>query len=85
MSNQFQFVEDIIKAGIPDAQVMVEDMTGTRDHLAITVVSDVFAGKMIFQQHQILMTLLKDELKSRIHAVKLETFTKAKFAEANKG
>lgn len=85
MSNQFQFVEDIIKAGIPDAQVMVEDMTGTRDHLAITVVSDVFVGKMLFQQHQLLMTLLKDELKSRIHAVKLETFTKAKFAEANKG
>lgn len=85
MSNQFQFVEDIIKAGLPDAQVMVEDMTGTRDHLAITVVSDAFEGKMLFQQHQLLMTLLKDELKSRIHAVKLETFTKAKYASANKG
>lgn len=85
MSNQFQFVEDIIKAGLPDAMVVVEDMTGTRDHLAITVVSDAFEGKMLFQQHQLLMTLLKDELKSRIHAVKLETFTKAKFAAANKG
>lgn len=85
MSNQFQFVEDIIKAGLPDAQVMVEDMTGTRDHLAITVVSDAFEGKMLFQQHQLLMTLLKEELKSRIHAVKLETFTKAKYASANKG
>lgn len=85
MSNQFQFVEDIIKAGLPDAMVLVEDMTGTRDHLAITVVSDAFEGKMLFQQHQLLMTLLKDELKSRIHAVKLETFTKAKFAAANKG
>jgi stress-induced morphogen len=85
MSNQFQFVEDIIKAGLPDAEVMVEDMTGTRDHLAITVVSDAFEGKMLFQQHQLLMTLLKEELKSRIHAVKLETFTKAKYASANKG
>ena len=82
MSNQFQFVEDIIKAGLPDAHVMVEDMTGTRDHLAITVVSDAFEGKMLFQQHQLLMTLLKDELKTRIHAVKLETFTKAKYAQA---
>ena len=85
MSNHFQFVEEIIKAGLPDAQVMVEDMTGTRDHLAITVVSDTFEGKMLIQQHQILMNLLKDELKSRIHAVKLETFTKAKYALANKG
>jgi stress-induced morphogen len=81
----FQFVEDIIKTGLPDAQVMVEDMTGTRDHLAITVVSDAFEGKMLIQQHQMLMNLLKDELKSRIHAVKLETFTKAKYALANKG
>lgn len=85
MNNEFEFVENIIKAGLPDAEVMVEDLTGTRDHLAITVVSDAFEGKMIFQQHQLLMNLLKEELKSRIHAVKLETYTKAKYAEVNKG
>ncbi|WPU66149.1 BolA/IbaG family iron-sulfur metabolism protein [Peredibacter starrii] len=84
MSTEFQFVEDIIKAGLPDAQVMVEDMTGTRDHLAITVVSDAFKGKLLFEQHQMLMTLLKEELKQRIHAVKLQTYTKEKFALANK-
>lgn len=82
--NDFQFVEDIIKAGLPDAQVMVEDMTGTRDHLAITVVSDGFKGKLLFEQHQMLMTLLKEELKSRIHAVKLQTYTKEKYEQANK-
>lgn len=85
MQNDFEFVETIIKNGIPDAQVFVEDMTGTKDHLAITVISDAFEGKLLFQQHQMLMNLLKDELKSRIHAVKLETFTKAKYAQANKG
>lgn len=85
MQNEFEFVENIIKSGLPDAQVFVEDMTGTKDHLAITVVSDAFVGKMLFQQHQMLMNLLKEELKTRIHAVKLETFTKAKFAAANKG
>ena len=84
MSTDFQFVEDIIKAGLPDAQVMVEDMTGTRDHLAITVVSDAFKGKLLFEQHQMLMTLLKEELKQRIHAVKLQTYTKEKFELANK-
>jgi stress-induced morphogen len=85
MNKEFEFVEEIIKAGIPDAEVLVEDMTGTRDHLAITVISDVFKGKMIFQQHQILMNLLKEELNNRIHAVKLATFTKAKYAEVTKG
>lgn len=81
MNQEFQFVEDIIKAGLPDAIVQVEDMTGTRDHLSITVISDEFKGKMLFEQHQLLMTLLKEELKNRIHAVKLQTYTKEKFAQ----
>lgn len=81
----FTFVEEIIKAGLPDAAVMVEDMTGTRDHLAITVVSDAFKGKLLIEQHQILMDLLKEELKDRIHAVKLQTYTKEKYAQASKG
>lgn len=81
----FEFVEDIIKKGIPDATVMVEDMTGTRDHLAITVVSDAFKGKLLIEQHQMLMDLLKEELRSRIHAVKLQTFTKEKYQQINKG
>ncbi len=85
MNNEFAYVEKIIKDGIPDADVFVEDLTGTKDHLAITVVSDSFEGKLLFQQHQMLMNLLKDELKNRIHAVKLETFTKARFAQLNKG
>lgn len=82
--SDFKFVEDIIKTGLPDAEVMVEDMTGTRDHLAITVVSDGFKGKMLFEQHQILMTLLKEELKQRIHAVKLQTYTKEKYEQAKR-
>ena len=77
--SDFKFVEDIIKAGLPDAEVFVEDMTGTQDHLDITVVSDAFKGKMLFEQHQMLMGLLKEELKQRIHAVKLQTYTKEKF------
>lgn len=85
MQSEFQFVEDIIKSGLPDAQVFVEDMTGTKDHLDITVVSDAFKGKLLFEQHQLLMGLLKDELKSRIHAVKLQTYTKEKFEQLQKG
>lgn len=81
----FEFVEDIIKKGIPDATVMVEDMTGTRDHLAITVVSDAFKGKLLIEQHQMLMDLLKEELQSRIHAVKLQTYTKDRYQQLQKG
>lgn len=85
MNTEFEFVEEIIRQGLPDAEVLVEDMTGTKDHLAITVVSDAFKGKLLFEQHQILMGLLKEELNGRIHAVKLQTFTKEKFQQLKKG
>lgn len=79
--NGFEWLEDIIKKEIPDAHVEVTDLTGTRDHLGILVASDVFKGKLLIDQHQILMNILKEELKSRIHAVKLQTLTKEKFAQ----
>jgi stress-induced morphogen len=82
--SDFKFVEDIIRSGLPDAVIKVEDMTGTKDHLAITVVSDEFKGKLLIEQHQILMNLLKEELRNRIHAVKLHTYTKEKFDQLNK-
>jgi stress-induced morphogen len=82
---EFAFVENLIKAGLPDAEVMVEDLTGTRDHLAITVVSDAFKGKLLIEQHQLLMNLLKEELKDRIHAVKLQTYTRERYAQLNRG
>lgn len=77
--NGFEWLEDLIKKDIPDAHVEVNDLTGTRDHLDIMVVSDVFKGKLLIDQHQILMDILKDELKSRIHAVKLKTLTFEKY------
>jgi stress-induced morphogen len=79
MTSEFEFVEKTIKQGIPDAKVLVEDMTGTKDHLMITVISDVFKGKLLLEQHQMIMSLLKTELESRIHAVKLTTMTFEKF------
>ncbi len=84
MSTEFEFVREIIKVGIPDADIIVEDMTGTKDHLLITVVSDLFKGKLLIEQHQMIMNLLKEELKNRIHAVKLQTYTFEKFNQLNR-
>lgn len=69
----FENVKNIIKQGLPDAHVAVTDMTGTQDHLDILIVSDLFKGKMLIQQHQMVMDLLKDSLKAEIHAVQLKT------------
>jgi stress-induced morphogen len=77
----FENVKNLIKAGLSDAYVEVQDMTGTRDHLDLLIVSDQFAGKMLREQHQMIMNLLKDALKAEIHAVQLKTMT---FEDAEK-
>lgn len=76
-------VKELIESNLADSYVEVSDMTGTMDHLEILVVSDVFAGKMRLAQHQIVMDILKEDLKDKIHAVKIKTMTKEKF-EQNK-
>jgi stress-induced morphogen len=78
---QFENVKNIIKQGLPDAYVEVLDMTGTMDHLDIVIISDLFKGKLLIQQHQMVMDLLKESLKNEIHAVQLKTMD---FATAEK-
>jgi stress-induced morphogen len=72
---EFLEIKNLIKAGITDATVNIYDMTGTKDHLDIVVISDQFAGKMLFQQHRMIMDILSERLKTDIHAVQLKTYT----------
>lgn len=78
---EFENVKNIIKAGLIDAYVEVQDMTGTRDHLDLLIVSDKFTGLRLIQQHQLVMNLLSDSLKAEIHAVQLKTMS---FEDAKK-
>lgn len=72
---EFENVKNLIKAGLTDAYVEVNDMTGTRDHLDLLIVSDQFKGKMLREQHQLVMNILTDSLKKDIHAVQLKTMS----------
>lgn len=75
----FTEVQNLIKTHIDDAEVRVTDLTGSQDHLGILIISDAFEGKMLIQQHQMIMDILKEKLHSNeIHAVQLKTLTKAK-------
>lgn len=79
----FEDVEKLIKANISDSKVLVTDLTGTQDHLGITVASDEFIGKMLFQQHKMIMDILAPRLKQDIHAVQIKTMTLAQASEQN--
>ena len=73
----FDVLKALIISEIEDAEVEITDLTGTRDHLGIQVTSNVFEGKMLIQQHQVLMDILRPKLDSgEIHAVKLKTIIK---------
>ena len=74
-------IKNLIQSNLPESLVEVSDMTGTQDHLEILVVSDVFEGKMRLAQHQIVMDILNESLKEKVHAVKIKTLTKAKYEE----
>lgn len=72
-------VKNLIESKLDGSHVEVSDMTGTQDHLEILVVSDEFKGKMRLAQHQIVMDILSESLKEKVHAVKIKTMTKEKY------
>ena len=64
-----------IRSAMPDAQVELQDLTGTSDHWKAVVVSTAFAGKSLIQRHRMVMNVLADEMKGPIHALTLDTKT----------
>lgn len=77
-------VEAMIKAGLPDAQVQVQDLTGGGDHYQVTVVSAEFAGRTLIQQHQLVYGAVRQAMSSEaIHALSLKTYTPESWATAN--
>lgn len=73
-------VETMIKEKLPDAQVMVKDLTGGGDHLEAIVVSSEFEGKTMVKQHQLVYGALQTAMDSEaIHALALKTYTPEKW------
>jgi stress-induced morphogen len=70
--------EDIaarIRAALPDAEVTLEDLTGTADHWKARIVSTAFTGQPPITRQRLVMAALAEELKGPIHALTMETLT----------
>jgi stress-induced morphogen len=68
--------EDIIariRVRLPDAEVELEDLTGTMDHWKARVVSSAFIGQSLIARHRLVFEALADEMKGPIHALALDT------------
>ncbi|MFB2881547.1 BolA family protein [Floridanema aerugineum] len=69
-------VKEMIVAQMPDAKVEVQDLTGGGDHYQVSVVSSMFAGKGLVQQHQMVYGALQQAMSTEaIHALALKTST----------
>ena len=66
-------IETLIKEGIPDAKVSIEDLRGDGDHYAAYVVSPAFKGKTRVQQHQMVYQALQGRMGGELHALALQT------------
>ncbi|PCI55939.1 MAG: BolA family transcriptional regulator [Alphaproteobacteria bacterium] len=66
-------IEQMIREGIPDATVRIEDLRGDGDHYAAYVESPSFEGKTRVQQHQMVYGALKDKMGGDLHALALQT------------
>ena len=66
-------IEALIKEGIPDAVVRIQDLRGDGDHYAAYIESASFAGKSRVQQHQMVYTALQGKMGGALHALAIQT------------
>lgn len=62
-------IEELIKAGIPDAQVTV---TGDGRHFEASVVSDTFEGESLLKRHRMILATVQEQIASdELHALSI--------------
>ena len=70
--------EDIvakIRQAIPDAQVELQDLTGTADHWKASIISNAFRGKSLLARQRMINAALAEELRGPIHALTMDVLT----------
>jgi stress-induced morphogen len=66
-------IADLIRRGIPDAQVEITDLAGDGDHYAARVTARSFAGLSRVRQHQAVYAALEGRMGGVLHALQLTT------------
>jgi acid stress-induced BolA-like protein IbaG/YrbA len=68
-----QAIVDLIKAGMPGADVAV---TGDGRHFEAVVISPEFEGKSLIQRHRMVMSTVHKQIASdELHALSIKAFT----------
>ncbi len=75
MAMDAQTIADMIAAGIPGADVRIEDLRGDGEHYAAHIISPAFKGLSRVQQHQMVYTALQGKMGGELHALSIHTST----------
>lgn len=66
-------IAELIREGVPGAEVDIIDLAGDGDHYRAIVVADAFRGLPRVRQHQMVYAALKGRMGGELHALALET------------
>ena len=73
MTLKLEEIKKLIKEGIPDAEISIQDLVGDENHYSATIISKVFAGKSKIDQHKLVYKALKGKMGNELHALELNT------------
>ena len=73
MAMEAKEIEAMIREGIPDAEVRIEDLRGDGDHYAAYITSASFEGMSRVKQHQMVYAALKGKMGGELHALAIQT------------
>ena len=73
MAINLEEIEKLIKEGLPDATVEIQDIAGDGNHYSATVTSSQFSGKSKIEQHKMVYNSLKGKMGNELHALAIKT------------
>jgi stress-induced morphogen len=75
-------LEQLIRKGVGDvSHIVVNDLTGTKDHWEALIVSEAFSGKSPIEQHQMVYAALGELMAGPVHALALKTYSPESWAK----
>lgn len=69
-------IETTIKAALPDAEIILQDLAGDNDHWQVTVISSAFEGLSRVKQHKLVMDAFGTDMGTTLHALSISTKVK---------
>ena len=73
MAMDLMEIENLIKEGLPDAKVEIQDLAGNGNHYSATITSSEFSGKSKIEQHKMVYNSLKGRMGNELHALAIKT------------